>query len=73
MFGVPSVCGTQAIATSGTGSAVALVSSGGRWSVASLASMSATGPPRRISVARRQAAMNAFVECDVPRELPSRL
>ena len=35
--------------------------------------MSATAPPRRISVARRHAALNALVECDGPRELPSRL
>ena len=32
--------------------------------------MLAIGPPRRISVARRHACLNARVECDGPRELP---
>ena len=70
MSGVPRVWGTQAIATCGRGSSSALVSTGGRWSRRSFASISATGPPRRISVERRQACLNAVVECDAAARAP---
>ena len=72
MSGVPRVWGTHSIAICGRGSSSAPVSTGGSPRRRSSASMPATGPPRRISVERRQACLKAAVECAGPRERPLR-
>ena len=70
MSGVPRVCGTHSIAICGCGSSSAFVSTGGSPSARSSASIASTGPPRRISVERRQARLNCAVVCAGPRERP---
>ena len=75
MFGEPSVCGTHSIESCGRGnsSSTPAPRTAGSLSALSLALIVATGPPRRISVERRHASLNALVLCDGPRDVPSRL